>query len=128
MVKKQETNLTKDESNPCDGCTKCCSYVALEIDEPTDKEDFDHIRWYLVHKNVSIFIDHDDSWNIEFNSPCENLDEHGWCKIYGSRPLICKQYTTENCEKYGGGNAYKLLFTTLDEFETWFSSGKIIPK
>ena len=70
-----------NKRNPCYGCDKCCRYVALEIDTPEDREDIDQIRWFLVHKNVWIFIDHDDSWNIQFNTPCENLDEEGNCSI-----------------------------------------------
>lgn len=125
---KTETNIKKDETNPCEGCTTCCSYVAIELDSPENEEEYNNIRWYLVHKDVWIFVDHDNSWNIQFNSPCEMLNEKGWCKIYEKRPMICRQYTTKNCEKNGNGKSYKILFKTLKEFEEWFNNGKVIPK
>lgn len=116
------------EKNPCEGCSKCCEYVALEIDEPEDKEDFEHIRWYLLHKDVWVFIDHDGSWNIQFNTPCLKLREDHLCNYYESRPQICREYSTKNCDKYGEGDSFKLLFKTIEEFDEWFAKGKIIPK
>ena len=128
MTKKdEETNIHKDESNPCKDCVKCCSYVAIELDDPEDDDDWNHIRWYLVHKDVWVFVDHDDSWNIQFNTPCEKLDEHGWCKIYETRPQICKEYKSDNCEKHGEGESFKLLFRNLEQFEEWYNNGRIIP-
>lgn len=113
-----------EETNPCFGCTKCCNHVALEIDTPEDKEDFDQIRWFLVHRDVFVFIDHDDSWNLQFNSPCEKLSENGSCTIYDKRPTICREYDSENCERYGEGNSYKVLWKNLEEFEEWMKKNK----
>jgi uncharacterized protein len=104
----------------CDGCDKCCRYVALEIDAPENKEDYDQIRWFLTHKDVWIFIDHDDSWNIQFNTPCEKLSKSGKCTIYEKRPIICRKYSTDNCEKFGAGDSFKLLWKNIEEFEEWF--------
>ncbi len=106
--------------NSCDGCDKCCKYIALEIDEPETKKEFDQIRWFLIHKDVWIFIDHDDSWNIQFNTPCENLKE-GLCTVYETRPQICREYSSENCERFGDGDSFKFLWKTVDEFEIWFA-------
>jgi len=125
---EEETNLVQNEENPCDGCTKCCNYVAIELDEPEDEDDWNHIRWYLVHQNTWIFIDNDDSWNIQFNTPCQKIDEKGWCTIYDKRPKICRKYTTENCEKYGEGESFKVLFKTMEEFDEWYKNGKVIPE
>jgi uncharacterized protein len=125
---KEETNLLRDLKNPCNGCVQCCSYVAIELDEPEDEDDWQNIRWYLTHKDVWVFVDHDDSWNVQFNTMCEMIDDNGWCGIYEKRPFICRHYKTENCEKYGPGDSYKLLFKTLEEFDDWVSKGRIIPK
>ena len=112
-----------EKTNPCFGCDQCCRYVALEIDEPEDKEDFDQIKWFLVHKDVWIFIDHDDSWNIQFNTPCEKLDDKK-CSIYEKRPTICRKHSVENCEKYGEGDSFKFLWKNLEEFEEWLKKNK----
>ena len=120
-----------EESNPCSGCSLCCRYVALEIDKPEDEKDIDQIKWFLIHKNVWVFIDHDDSWNVQFNTPCENLDGH-LCSIHpkylnipqDKRPLICQEYSTDSCERYGDGNSYKLLWKNRAEFEEWLLKNK----
>jgi uncharacterized protein len=122
----EETNLIQSEANPCDGCTKCCNHIAIELDKPDDEESWDNLRWYLVHKNVWIFVDHDDSWNIQFNSPCEKVNQEGWCGIYETRPKICRNYTTRSCEKYGDGESFKQLFKTLEEFDDWNNKGRVI--
>src|SRR5687767_11452053 len=43
--------------NPCEGCDHCCRYVSIQIDRPRSKHDFSNIRWYLLHKNISVMID-----------------------------------------------------------------------
>ena len=48
--------VEKNSFDLCNGCTKCCEYIALEIDTPETQEDFENIRWYLLHENVKIFI------------------------------------------------------------------------
>lgn len=121
-LKKEILEKDKIEGAPkgqtCEGCSLCCRYVALEIDTPEDSEDIDQIRWYVLHKNVWVFIDHDDSWNLQFNTPCEKLDEN-LCSIYEKRPQICRSYSTENCERYGEGDSFKVLFRNLEDFEKW---------
>jgi Fe-S-cluster containining protein len=107
-----------ESDNPCNGCSLCCRYVAMEIDKPENQKDFDQIKWFLVHKDVWIFIDHDNSWNIQFNTPCEKLEEN-LCGIYETRPRICQDYSSENCEKYGEGNSFKLLWKNMAEFEEY---------
>ena len=42
----------------CEYCTaKCCRYFALPIETPTTKEDFEFIRWYLLHERATVFTD-----------------------------------------------------------------------
>ena len=112
-----------ESDNPCQGCSLCCRYVALEIDTPEDQNDFDQIKWFLVHKNVWGFIDHDDSWNLQFNTPCEKLEGH-LCGIYKTRPQICRDYSTENCERYGEGNSFKILWKSMEDFEEYLETSK----
>ncbi len=116
------------KKNPCEGCSKCCEYVCLEIDAPEDKADYDDIRWYLLHKNVRVFIDHDDSWNLEFLTPCEKLDKDGNCSEYDIRPEICRKHSFEDCEKYGEDEPYKILFEHIEEFNKWVDNGCKIPE
>ena len=124
MTKPIEHNPAQDNSNPCDNCTKCCEYVALELDKPEDKEDFDQIRWFLAHKNVWVFIDHDDSWNVQFNTKCEKLDERNWCGAYEKRPHICGAHSSTNCDQHGAGDSFKILWKNMEEFEIWLKENK----
>ena len=42
---------------PCHDCTaKCCKYFALQIDTPTTPKDHDHIRWYLLHEHIAVWV------------------------------------------------------------------------
>jgi len=102
---------------PCEECGgSCCKYVAVEIDKPTNKTDYDNIRWYLLHKNVGVFIDHDKNWFIEFRTSCEKQTEDGRCGIYENRPKICREHGNYEgeCEFYD--NPYMEYFSTEDEF------------
>lgn len=108
------------EKNPCDGCDLCCRHIAVEIDKPETKKEFDQIRWFLLHENVWIFIDNDNSWNLQVNNKCKKLKKDGWCGFYEKRPEICREYSSENCERNGEGDSFKVLFKCLEDFEEWF--------
>jgi len=69
-----------DFSPPCKECGgRCCKYVALEIDKPTNKNGYDQIRWYLAHKNIAVFVDHEKDWYVEFRTDCEKQSDDGLC-------------------------------------------------
>ncbi|NLE64449.1 MAG: YkgJ family cysteine cluster protein [Elusimicrobia bacterium] len=93
----------------CSPCTSCCEYVALEIDTPTTWKDFENIRWYLLHENVWVYVDFDNIWHVQFNTPCHKL-EKSRCGIYPQRPEICRAYDPKDCPRHAGG-AEKHLFT-----------------
>lgn len=105
---------------PCMQCGgSCCKYVAIEIGKPTTKTEYDHIRWYLLHKDVNVFVDHDKKWFVEFRSPCENLTKQYRCTDYFKRPEICRDHGTSHgeCEFYD--TPYHLYFKSSYEFEKY---------
>ena len=55
MIRNKPTREELKEGEVlCDYCTaKCCKYFALPIETPEDEEDFDFLRWYLVHDRAS---------------------------------------------------------------------------
>ena len=82
----------------CDNCdAKCCKYLAMEIDTPESRDDFENIRWYVAHKDVIVYVDGDGAWHVEFQTPCEYLGEGNKCQIYKKRPKICKTYSQDEC-------------------------------
>ncbi len=82
----------------CDHCTaKCCRYFALPIETPTTRQDFDFIRWYLLHQHATVFTE-DDTWYLLVHTECKHLQPDYRCGIYETRPQICRDYSTDNCE------------------------------
>ncbi len=84
--------------NLCEFCTaKCCRYFALPLETPTEFEEFEYIRWYLLHEHASVFTE-DDTWYLLVHTTCKHLQEDHRCGIYETRPTICRKYTTDECE------------------------------
>jgi len=102
----------------------CCRYVATEIDEPASKKDYGNIRWYLMHRDVHVFIDHEDEWYLEFETPCENLGSDNRCTIYEDRPHICREHgdTEIDCEFHASADPHTVRFSTATEFEDWLDA------
>ncbi|MBQ9875432.1 MAG: YkgJ family cysteine cluster protein [Thermoguttaceae bacterium] len=95
----------------CEYCNgKCCRYFALPIDVPTNYEEFDFVRWYLLHDRATVFVE-DGNWFLMVQTVCKALRPDNRCAIYEKRPQICRDYTTERCE-------YEDLFVFEKYFET----------
>lgn len=105
---------------PCDTCRAlCCRHVAMEIDRPTCKRDYDNIIWYLLHDKVHVFVDHEGDWMVEFETPCRNLRQDFRCGDYENRPRMCREYPDpdNHCEFEGRGNPYyRHHFSRPEEF------------
>ena len=119
MIRTKPTrDELKDGEVLCEHCTaKCCKYFALPIEAPEDQEDFDFLRWYLVHDRASIFTDGDD-WYIMIHTTCKHLQPDNLCGIYETRPQICRDYTTENCE-YEDDWTYDRYFETAEQIHEY---------
>jgi Fe-S-cluster containining protein len=97
LPKLRRKNVPKD-AVLCDYCTaKCCRYFALPIDGPEEFSDFEFIRWYLLHERATIFKE-GDNWYLLVHTTCRHLQEDNRCGIYETRPQICRDYTTKDCE------------------------------
>ena len=102
----------------CQACRgTCCSYMAVALDEPTELEDFDDIRWYCAHKEVWVFMD-DDDWYVVFNAVCEKLGEDFACTIYEDRPQVCRDHKFGECDYYMRGE-FDLELRTLEEVDAY---------
>jgi uncharacterized protein len=98
----------------CEYCTaKCCRYFALPMEKPTEWQDFEFIRWFLLHEHASAFVD-DDTWYILVHTTCKHLQEDQRCGIYETRPQICRDYTTDDCE-YDEDWVYDQYFETAEQ-------------
>lgn len=102
----------------CNYCTaKCCRYFALPIDTPQTHEDFQYIRWYLLHDAAYIFIE-DGTWHLLVQTECQHLQPDNRCGIYHSRPKICGEYSTDHCE-YDDDWTYEGFFETAQQMEEY---------
>ena len=112
----------------CEKCPGlCCRYLALPIENPTTKSDYDDIRWYLAHEGISVFVE-DDEWYINVANRCRYLDKDNRCSIYDSRPKICRGYIEDSCDFHSGDYGYDLHFTSLEEFDKYLMENKLAKK
>ncbi|HYW81568.1 MAG TPA: YkgJ family cysteine cluster protein [Thermoguttaceae bacterium] len=102
----------------CSYCpAKCCCYFALPIDEPESWEEFEYIRWYLLHERATVFIE-EDSWYLLVHNRCKHLGNDNLCGIYATRPQVCRDYTTKNCE-YDDQWVYDHYWETPEQVEEY---------
>ena len=116
-TKPRRDDLPKDV-NLCEYCTaKCCHYFALPIDVPSERQDFDFIRWYLLHDRATAFVE-DGDWYLLVHTVCKHLQPDHRCGIYETRPQICRDYTTDNCE-YEDDWTYDQYFETPEQLQEY---------
>ncbi len=82
----------------CNHCSaKCCKYFALPIEQPTTRDDWEFIRWFLLHDAATLFRE-DDDWYLLVHTQCKHLQADNRCGIYFTRPQVCREYSTDECE------------------------------
>lgn len=102
----------------CQFCSaKCCKYFALPIETPEEWEDFEYLRWYMIHGRVSIFVE-DEIWYLMVHNTCDHLLADNRCGIYETRPKICRDYSTKNCE-YDDDACYDKFFEAPQQIEEY---------
>ncbi|WP_075084127.1 YkgJ family cysteine cluster protein [Mariniblastus fucicola] len=116
-IRMRREDIRPDE-NLCDYCTaKCCRYFALSIDTPRTAADFDYLRWYLLHDRASLFVE-GTTWYLLVHTTCKHLQDDHRCGIYETRPKICRDYTTHECE-YDDSYTYDWYFETPEQIEEY---------
>jgi Fe-S-cluster containining protein len=101
---------------------RCCRYFCFPIDTPCTREDFDQVRWYLVHEHVQVHIDPAGDWWMFVENRCRWLEETNAgprCANYGRRPLICRGFSPRTCDFTMGPYATQRQFDTADELEAY---------
>lgn len=108
----------------CEYCTaRCCRYFALPMETPTAWNDYDNMRWFMMHGRVSIFVS-DATWYIAVHADCQHLLPNNLCGVYNDRPQICRDYSTKNCE-YDHDGVYDRLFETPEQI--WEYAEAVLP-
>lgn len=119
-VSPQDTRFPESDCDHCDA--RCCRYIATEIDRPRSKRDYDHIRWFLLHRNVAVYVDRSGQWFVEFRTPCRELQADHRCRSYARRPDICRKHNTgdEKCER-DEATPYRMCFNSAGQFEKYLT-------
>jgi uncharacterized protein len=95
------------------------SILRAAIDTPESREDYDDIRWYLCHEDVSVFVE-DGDWYLSVKNKCRHLSEKDYrCRIYDRRPKICRKYKHADCDFVEGEYDYELHFTSDKDMEEY---------
>lgn len=104
----------------CEKCTGlCCQYFALPIETPESRDDYDDIRWFLCHENITIFVE-DGDWYLNVKNKCRHLNEKNHrCDIYNKRPKICRGYRHADCDYTEGQYDYELHFVDDKQMEEY---------
>lgn len=123
----KEKSLPKLNCKTCQG--QCCKYFALQIDTPDSPEEFDHLRWYIAHEKVALFIE-GDAWYLQVNNPCKHLTAEFSCGIYETRPQICRDYGWDpkgevECHGTDQPCDHDHFFSTREELEKYLKKNKI---
>ena len=106
----------KSQCVKCNGL--CCRYVALPIEKPKEKSDYDDIKWFLCHENITVFVE-DGDWYINIKNKCRHLKKDNRCVNYENRPNICRKYRHSDCDFTEGEYDYELHFTDDKQMEEY---------
>lgn len=110
--------------NLCEHCTAvCCKYIALPIETPSTRKEFDELRWYLIHQGISIFVE-DGDWYLCVQTACRHLQSDSRCGIYETRPQICRDYSNDNCDYHSGDYGWEQHFTAAEHLDEYLKSHK----
>ncbi|MEZ6094984.1 MAG: YkgJ family cysteine cluster protein [Pirellulaceae bacterium] len=67
-----------------------------------------------------VFIE-DESWYLLVHTVCKHLGPDNRCGIYETRPQICREYHTDNCE-YEDHYVYDGYFETSEQVQDYIDS------
>ena len=108
------------KSLSCAQCNaRCCRYMAIKVATPKTEDDFDDLRWYLLHRDVRVLVDPEGLWYVAFDNPCERIGKDGRCMKYEERPQICRDYPKGDDPCESDGTLFVHDFSTIEQFEGW---------
>ena len=100
----------------------CCHYVTVPLDTPRSNEDFDNLRWYLMHEDTHAYKFEGD-WVLLVDRRCRHLLPNNVCGAYEKRPQVCKDHEPTDCEHVAEVQ-YDLYFDDDAALETWLAERK----
>ena len=115
--------LSADENaDLCAGCSKCCSYITVEVDKPRTAREYDQWLWAIMHRHVSLYVERPERWFLAVETPCENLGADQRCGIYGKHPVLCREYDPRHCERRLPLTDVRAWFHDAPSLERWLEA------
>jgi len=108
----------KESADLCKGCSHCCEYITVIIETPKTEAQKDRIRWYLLHK-VFVFVTDKGVWKVHMPVKCSALDSKGRCSSYSSRPNVCREHSSSDCERHGKSEKSVTVFASVESFDKY---------
>lgn len=75
------------------------------------------MRWFLFHQRAAVFVEEGD-WYLLVYTQCKHLRSDNLCGTYETRPKVCRDYSTANCE-YEDDWVYDQYFETSEQVEEY---------
>ena len=107
----------------CTDCGRCCTYVGVGINPPTNPRHATDVLWYLYHEGVYVYVDGEGEWSVHFEARCRNLGPDLRCGVYADRPHICRTFDNRTCEVNDPGHD-SITFREPAGFLEWLRDTK----
>lgn len=103
----------------CSGCSRCCETVSIQVDAPRTSWEYDQWIWVLHHQNLELYVERPECWYLHIETRCRQLQDDGRCHIYGSHPVLCREYDPRGCERRAPLSDVVAWFKCAEDFEKW---------
>ncbi len=108
-----------ENADLCQGCSRCCETVSIEVDAPRSAWEYDQWVWVLHHENLELYLEKPERWFLHIETRCSKLDRNGRCSIHGKHPILCREYDPRVCERRLPLSDVMAWFKNADELERW---------
>jgi len=109
----------EENATLCEGCSRCCETVSIEVDAPRAPWEYDQWIWVLHHQNLEIYLEKPERWYLHIEARCSQLQDDRHCAIYGEHPVLCREYDPRSCERRAPLSDIVAWFKTAADLELW---------
>ncbi len=93
-------------------------------DDDPEEQRYDDAEDDMTNQQEDDIIE--ESWFIEFKTPCTQLDENNMCRLHSSdrKPKICTSYDASECVNSEGESEELYSFSTAEDFLRYLKKEK----
>lgn len=112
----------EENADLCTGCSRCCETVSIEVDAPRSPWEYDQWIWVLHHQNLELYVEKPERWYLHIEARCDQLGDDRRCRIYGSHPVLCREYDPRDCERRAPLSDIVAWFKHAADLEQWLAA------